>query len=66
MKRNLYSRAPRFARAFGYWFLRYFLLLGFLDGKPGLVFHFLQGFWYRFLVDAKLEEAEQHRARKSQ
>jgi len=56
LKQNLYARSPRFARALGYWFLRYFVLLGFLDGKPGLVFHFLQGFWYRFLVDAKLEE----------
>ena len=25
---------------------------GFLDGKEGLIFHFLQGFWFRFLVDA--------------
>jgi hypothetical protein len=61
LKTKLYRRAPRFVRAFAYWFLRYFLLLGFLDGRPGLVFHFLQGFWYRFLVDAKLEEAERHR-----
>jgi glycosyltransferase involved in cell wall biosynthesis len=58
MKQNVYARSPRFARASAYWFLRYFLLLGFLDGKPGLVFHFLQGFWYRFLVDAKLEERQ--------
>ena len=28
----------------------------FLDGKPGLVWHFLQGGWYRFLVDAKIYE----------
>jgi glycosyltransferase involved in cell wall biosynthesis len=57
MKQNLYARAPPFLRAGAYWFLRYFLLRGVLDGRPGLVFHFLQGFWYRFLVDAKLEEA---------
>jgi glycosyltransferase involved in cell wall biosynthesis len=57
MKQNLYARSPLFLRAFAYWFLRYFLQAGFLDGRPGLVFHFLQGFWYRFLVDAKLEEA---------
>jgi glycosyltransferase involved in cell wall biosynthesis len=56
MKQNFYSRCPRFVRAFAYWLLRYFLLLGFLDGKPGLVFHFLQALWYRFLIDAKLEE----------
>jgi hypothetical protein len=29
-----------------------------LDGHEGLVFHFLQGFWYRFLVDAKIYEIE--------
>jgi len=56
MKENAYSRCPLFIRAFAYWFLRYFVLLGFLDGRPGLVFHFLQGLWYRFLVDAKLQE----------
>jgi glycosyltransferase involved in cell wall biosynthesis len=58
LKENLYGRAPLFWRAFGYWFYRYVLRLGFLDGRPGLVFHFLQGFWYRFLVDAKLVELE--------
>jgi hypothetical protein len=41
--------------------MRYFVLLGFLDGKPGFVFHFMQGFWYRLIVDAKLEEVEQNR-----
>ncbi|MBF6568112.1 MAG: glycosyltransferase family 2 protein [Candidatus Binataceae bacterium] len=56
-KQNFYGRLPLFWRAFFYWFFRYFILLGFLDGKPGLVFHFLQGFWYRFLVDAKLYES---------
>ena len=57
-KESLYSKSPLFMRAFAYWFLRYFLRCGFLDGKEGLVFHFLQGFWYRFLVDAKIMEAK--------
>jgi hypothetical protein len=30
--------------------------LGFLDGIPGLIFHVLQGFWYRFYVDARIYE----------
>ena len=55
-KSNIYLRLPLFLRAFLYWAFRYFLLLGFIDGRPGLVFHFLQGFWYRFLVDAKIYE----------
>jgi glycosyltransferase involved in cell wall biosynthesis len=62
LKENLYGRAPLFWRAFGYWFYRYVLRLGFLDGRPGLVFHFLQGFWYRFLVDAKLVERQRARS----
>jgi glycosyltransferase involved in cell wall biosynthesis len=56
LKANIYSRAPLFWRAFAYWFFRYFIRLGFLDGLPGLVFHFNQGLWYRFLVDEKLYE----------
>ena len=57
LKQNVYLRFPLFYRAMFYWFYRYFLKLGFLDGRQGLVYHFLQGFWYRFLVDAKLYEA---------
>ena len=57
LKQNLYARVPLFLRAFLYFFYRYVLRFGFLDGKEGLIFHFLQGCWYRFLVDAKIYEA---------
>jgi hypothetical protein len=60
--RNTYVRGPLFVRAAAYWFYRYFLRLGFLDGTPGLVFHFLQGFWFRFLVDATIYEQKQRGA----
>lgn len=56
LRRRLYARFPLFLRAFGYWGYRYFLRLGFLDGREGLIFHFLQGCWLRFLIDAKLHE----------
>jgi len=56
IKEKVYSRTPLFVRPFFYFFYRYIALLGFLDGVPGLIWHFLQGFWYRFLVDAKLYE----------
>jgi len=29
---------------------------GFLEGKEGFLWHFLQGWWYRTLVDAKVWE----------
>ena len=62
LKESVYLRMPLFYRAFAYWFYRYFLKLGFLDGQVGLIYHFLHGFWYRFLVDAKVYE-EQYRKR---
>jgi hypothetical protein len=55
-KEKFYLRLPLFSRAFLYFIYRYFLRFGFLDGKEGLIFHFLQGFWYRFLIDAKIYE----------
>lgn len=57
-KVKYYNKAPLFIRAFLYFIYRYFIKLGFLDGKKGLIWHFLQGFWYRFLVDAKIYQIE--------
>jgi len=54
-----YSKLPLFIRPFLYFLYRYFIRLGILDGKQGLVWCFLQGFWYRFLVDAKIYEIYQ-------
>ncbi|MFT4053037.1 MAG: glycosyltransferase family 2 protein [Novosphingobium sp.] len=54
-----YYRLPLFSRAFAYFFYSYFIKLGFLDGKRGLVFCVLQSFWFRFLVDAKIYEARE-------
>lgn len=51
-----YASLPLFTRPLLYFIYRYFVQLGFLDGKKGLIWHFLQGFWYRFLVDAKIFE----------
>lgn len=66
LREKLYLRFPLFARVFLYFLYRYFIRLGFLDGKEGLVFHFLQGCWYRFFVDAKIFEARvRARANKS-
>lgn len=54
--RRRYYDAPPFLRAFLYFFWRYIVRLGFLDGREGTIFHVLHGLWYRFLVDAKLHE----------
>lgn len=54
--RERYARLPLFVRPTAYFLYRYFVRLGFLDGRAGLAFHVLQGFWFRFLVDALILE----------
>lgn len=59
VKNGGYYRLPKFLRAHIYFIYRYYIKLGFLDGIEGKIFHFLQAYWYRFLVDAKLYQCEQ-------
>ena len=55
-KKSTYNRLPLFFRAFLYFCYRYVFKGGFLDGKEGFLFAFIQGWWYRTLVDAKVYE----------
>jgi glycosyltransferase involved in cell wall biosynthesis len=56
MKQNIYYRLHPLISPFIYFLYRYFLRAGFRDGREGLVYHLFQGFWYRFLVGAKIVE----------
>lgn len=56
LRDQIYYKLPLFIRSLIYFFYRYFFRLGFLDGKEGIIYHFLQGFWFRFLVDTKIYE----------
>lgn len=58
IKERLYNRIPFTVSATLYFLWRYIFQLGFLDGRSGLVYHFLQGYWYRFLVGARVMELE--------
>lgn len=49
-----YARLPLYVRPFINFFVRYVVMLGFLDGN--IRWYVLQCFWYRFLVDAKIYE----------
>lgn len=55
-QKRLWYRMPLFVRPFLYFLWRYFFLLGFLDGGRGFLFHFLQAFWFRLVVDVRLAE----------
>lgn len=52
-----YLNLPLFIRPIIFWFIRYILQGGFLEGKRGFIWNALQCGWYRFLVDAKIFEA---------
>lgn len=60
MEKHKYVRLPLFWRSFAYFCYRYFLKGAFLDGKTGFIWTFLQGWWYRTLVDAKVYEIKKH------
>lgn len=54
--KHWWRRMPLFVRPPLYFLYRYVLRLGWLDGKEGFLFHFLHAWWFRLLVDVKLEE----------
>ena len=53
-KKIKYYRWPPYIRAFAYFFLRYVVKRGFLDGRAGWRWHFWQGLWYRWIVDIEI------------
>lgn len=58
LKEQFYNRLPFWVGPTAYFLYRYLFQLGFLDGREGLIYHGLQGWWYRFLVGAKVEELD--------
>ncbi|MBQ7115228.1 MAG: glycosyltransferase family 2 protein [Clostridia bacterium] len=57
-RNNLYYKLPKYFRAKLYYWYRYYLKLGFLDGEAGRIHAFMQAYWYRYLIDAKIYEME--------
>jgi glycosyltransferase involved in cell wall biosynthesis len=60
--KTLWFHLPLYVRPFLYFFYRYFLRLGFLDGRTGFIYHFLHAFWFRLLVDIKIAKLRQRLA----
>jgi glycosyltransferase involved in cell wall biosynthesis len=60
LKEKIYLMLPGGLRAAVYFFYRYILRFGFLDGCSGFYFHLFQGLWYRSLVDAKVSEIKKY------
>lgn len=53
---GVYYKLPKYFRAKLYFWFKFYLQLGFLDGEAGRIHAFLQAYWYRYLIDAKLYE----------
>ena len=63
--KRVWRRMPLFVRPCLYFFYRYVIRLGFLDGRQGAVFHFVQAFWFRLQVDIKVAELRREGAESS-
>jgi glycosyltransferase involved in cell wall biosynthesis len=53
--KKYWYQMPLYIRPFLYFFYRYIVRLGFLDGKQGFIYHFTQAFLYRLIVDIELD-----------
>jgi glycosyltransferase involved in cell wall biosynthesis len=61
MRANVWYCLPPLLRPFFYFFYRYVLRGGFLDGVAGLTYHFMQALWYQMLIDLKYLELRNSR-----
>lgn len=59
VKFKIYYKMPTGIRSYLYYLFRLYVKGGILDGKEGRIFAFLQAYWYRYLVDAKMYEYQQ-------
>jgi len=60
IKESIYAKLPGGSRALAYFFLRYLIFCGFLDGLRGSQFHYLQAYWYRSLADRKVAQVKHY------
>lgn len=56
--KHLLSRLPPLLLPFAFFVYRYFLRLGFLDGRVGFIYYVMHDFWYPTLIAAKLVELD--------
>ena len=54
--KSIYYLTPSLIRPFILFVYKYFILLGFLDGKIGFYYCFFNSLWFRTLIDAKKYE----------
>ena len=58
IKIHIYNKLPYWFGPLIYFYYRLFFRGGIFDGREGLIYHTLQGFWFRFLINVKVLELE--------
>lgn len=56
LRYRVWNRLPPLVRPLFYFFYRFVLTGGFLDGRKAFAYHFLQALWYPMLIDIKYLE----------
>ncbi len=56
LRHKFWNHLPLFVRPFIFFFYRYILRGGFLDGKAAFIYHFFQALWFPMLIDVRLLE----------
>lgn len=56
LRLRVWNRLPPLIRPLLYFFYRYVIAGGFLDGREAFIYHFLQALWYPMLIDIKYLE----------
>lgn len=62
LRYRIWNNLPPLIRPFFYFFYRYILAGGFLDGREAFIYHFLQALWYPILIDIKYLEMQMSRS----
>lgn len=62
LRYRIWNNLPPLIRPFFYFFYRYVLAGGFLDGRGAFIYHFLQALWFPMLIDIKYLEMQMNRA----
>ena len=57
---KIWNRLPLLIRPFIYFSYRYIIKGGFMDGRAGFAYHFLQALWWPLLIDIKFLEMRQN------
>ena len=55
---KIWNKVPLLLKPFLMFFYIYFIKLGFLDGKEGLIYYLHHAFWYDLLIYTKIKEME--------